>query len=84
MERWAGCRCACYTETRAEFPKQSSPKDPDDLSDDVDFVAERSALAAARVFRRRSAPSTLWAAAGHGGKDRTIPKWVFGRTPDTG
>lgn len=72
------------TETRAEFPKQSSPKDPDDLSDDVDFVAERSALAAARVFRRRSAPSTLWAAAGHGGKDRTIPKWVFGRTPDTG
>ena len=51
---------------------------PDDGCDEIQFVAETSALAAARVFGRRSVPSTLWGAAGHGGRDRVIPQWVLG------
>lgn len=38
-----------------------------------------SALAAARArAARRSAPSRLWAVAGHGGRDRPLPAWVVG------
>jgi len=35
-------------------------------------------LEAARALGRRSVPSSLWGAAGHGGRDREIPEWVLG------
>ena len=37
-----------------------------------------SVLEAARSLGRRSVPSSLWGAAGHGGRDREIPRWVLG------
>ena len=38
----------------------------------------RSVLEAARALGKRSVPSSLWGAAGHGGRDRVIPEWVLG------
>ena len=38
----------------------------------------RSVLEAARALGKRSVPSSLWGAAGHGGRDRVLPEWVLG------
>lgn len=40
--------------------------------------SERSVLEAARALGKRSVPSSLWGAAGHGGRDRVLPEWVLG------
>ena len=43
-----------------------------------DEARGETVLEAARALGRRSVPSSLWGAAGHGGRDREIPEWVLG------
>jgi len=45
---------------------------------DDEAVFGETVLEAARALGRRSVPSSLWGAAGHGGRDREIPEWVLG------
>ena len=57
----------------------SSPPAPRERNDRVGSKTENgSVLEAARSLGRRSVPSSLWGAAGHGGRDREIPDWVLG------
>jgi hypothetical protein len=46
--------------------------------DDEARGEKKTVLEAARALGRRSVPSSLWGAAGHGGRDREIPEWVLG------
>ena len=60
-------RIAALPETERPFRRPSD-----------DEARGETVLEAARALGRRSVPSSLWGAAGHGGRDREIPEWVLG------
>jgi hypothetical protein len=64
----------------AKPPRASREKAENEKEKEANGVGRsgRSVLEAARALGKRSVPSSLWGAAGHGGLDRVIPEWVLG------